>query len=530
MRLLLLALLLAAAPARAARTVCYKTTARMWDAASGGSAPTSPEMLRRLHAAFKLWERASGGALRLQYKGFVAASVDGEAQLPEDGCVHAVLYGEKNFHGELAHGGFRGTIPDGYKRGHFFASREPSALDSATLVHEIGHALGLPHAATDGSVMFSGPRPGGRDAPAELSEQDQADIRLKWGGPGVYSISGVLETGREYPMASLFAVSLKDGFSYSARSDHMGRFTIAMLEPGDYKLVAKPIGFARDLNAEALGGMRDSWFVAGGVSAADPREAAVLTVSRGEPVISGLSVKTLDEAPSPRRSAARADHAAPVLPPRGDTDRPPVVRLSFDQAMADEGPLRLKASPHGDELTLVPGVRGMALMVGGSEDWLDFALPAALKLEGGFTLELWFRRGGWTNPYRNGAGWQTLAALTSDVSLSLTAPGCPLHKPWAVHGAMGRSNVLSAPGQPAGKWTHAALAYDPAEKSMTLYLDGEQVDQAKGVAPPGFKYRNLRLGTWHKNNQAFRGEIDEVEVYDYPRAAEEIAAAAGRPS
>lgn len=527
MRLLALALLLAASPALAARRICYKTTAQMWDARSGMAVPTSPEVLERLHAAFKLWERASGGALKLEYKGFTAASIDSESQLPEDGCVHAVLSGGKNFHGELAHGGFLGAIPEGYKRGHFFASREPSALESATLIHEIGHALGLPHAATGGSIMFSGPRSGRGDG---LSEQDQADIRLKWGGPGVYSISGQLETAREYPMASVFAVSLKDGFSYSARSDHTGRFTVALLEPGDYKLVAKPIGFSRDLNPEALMGMRDSWFVAGGVSANGPEEAAVLTVTKAEPVIAGLTLKTLDDVPAPRRAPERKTYAAPVLPPPDDTVKPPVVRLSFDRSMADEGPLRLAAKTNGDELALVPGVRGSALMVGGTEDWLDFALPPALRLESGFTLELWFRRDGWTNPYRGGSGWQTLAALTTDVSLSLTAPGCPLHKPWAVHGSMNRSNVLSAPGQPEGKWTHAAVVYDPSERSMTLYLDGAQVDRALGVAPPAFKHRNLRLGTWHKNNQAFRGELDEVDVYDYPRAADEIAAAAGKPS
>jgi hypothetical protein len=186
-------------------------------------------------------------------------------------------------------------------------------------------------------------------------------------------------------------------------------------------------------------------------------------------------------------------------------------------------------------------MNGRALFVGGTEDWLDLPLSSALSFDRGFTLELRFRRADWTNPYRGGSGWQTLAALTTDASLSITAPGCPLHKPWALHGAVSRrnkeagenesANTLSRSGSvPAGRWIHAALVHDPEEASLSLYLDGVLADRARGVPPPDMTRRQLRLGTWHKANQAFRGEIDEVEVYDYPRtgAAIAISAASGR--
>jgi hypothetical protein len=59
-----------------------------------------------------------------------------------------------------------------------------------------------------------------------------------------------------------------------------------------------------------------------------------------------------------------------------------------------------------------------------------------------------------------------------------------------------------------------------------MYLDGVLVDRARGAPAPDMTLRRLRLGTWHEANQAYRGEIDEVEVFDYPRTDAAIAAAA----
>lgn len=236
-------------PGHAANVICYKATSMMWDAAQDRALPTSPDILDRLARAFKLWEDASAGALRFQFAGHDAPSYDGTAQIPYDGCVHVVFHGERDFHGELAHGGFSGSIPNNYKRGHFFVSRKSEAMQLDTLTREIGHTLGLPHATTPRSIMFSGSRAVGNN-PITLGDQDAADLRAKWapGSPSLYTIEGVIESGREHPMASVFAVPWRSGQEYSVRTNHQGRFSLALLSPGEYRLVAKPIGFARDLN------------------------------------------------------------------------------------------------------------------------------------------------------------------------------------------------------------------------------------------------------------------------------------------
>jgi hypothetical protein len=226
---------------------------------------------------------------------------------------------------------------------------------------------------------------------------------------------------------------------------------------------------------------------------------------------------------------------APVV----EEDGPPVVYLSFDEDMNDSGPYKLKGTAYGDEITREKGIKGQALFVGGTEDWLDVPLDDRISLEDGASFELWFRRDDWTNPYIGGSGFQTLVAVTTGFGLDITAIGCPVAPPWTLVTSVSYQlpddsdwDVIRAytppNAVPANKWIHGAVVYDKREESLTLYMDGREFDRAYGVPTPRFTYRNIRLGTWHKANQAFRGYLDELKVYDYALSEAAVSEAAQR--
>lgn len=233
-------------------------------------------------------------------------------------------------------------------------------------------------------------------------------------------------------------------------------------------------------------------------------------------------------------SAAAAFAALMMTAPVYAEDGPPAIYLSFDENIDDSGSPGLKNTAYGDEVKIAPGLRGNALFIGGTKDWLEVPLGKKISLARGFTLEMWVRRDAWTNPYKGGSGWQTVASVGTSFSLAITAPGCPLHKPWALHASVSRyrddikesedANVFSPPGSVGAKaWVHAAMVYDPTSSTLILYMNGKEVDRALGAPLPDLKFRRIHIGTWHKENQAYRGEVDELYLYDYPRPPEAIA-------
>lgn len=217
-------------------------------------------------------------------------------------------------------------------------------------------------------------------------------------------------------------------------------------------------------------------------------------------------------------------------------EKPPALYLPFDRSLADRGSNRFAVAAQGDGIALATGgVFGGSVFIAGSGDWIDVAVDKHLSLQKGATLAFWFQRDDWENPYKGGSGWQTLANIDG-MTLNVTAPGCPSHKPWTLEGTISRfagelngdtsrAIVRSEAGMISPRtWFHVALTYNPGLSNAILYVNGEQVDVASNAPLPRAEFVNpFRVGTWYKSNQAFRGWVDEVKIYDYPLGPAEVA-------
>jgi hypothetical protein len=118
-----------------------------------------------------------------------------------------VLHGRYNFHGELGNGQFRATIPENFKRGSICMRKAATRLRQRIFVHEIGHVLGLFHAASNNPVMFRARMAHATDSVDQVVEQDAANLRALWGPPstGVFSINGKISTAYQHKLVFVFA-------------------------------------------------------------------------------------------------------------------------------------------------------------------------------------------------------------------------------------------------------------------------------------------------------------------------------------
>lgn len=215
-------------------------------------------------------------------------------------------------------------------------------------------------------------------------------------------------------------------------------------------------------------------------------------------------------------------------------EKAPVVYLAFDGSLEDSGPFTYAPRAYGDEVTFGPGVKGQSVFIGGTGDWVNVPFDRRVDISKGATLELWLKRDDWINPYRGGSGTQTVATL-GVMGIDIPAMGYPQ---WSIEGYVEQRDVQavqtpslklvrlrSAPGiiRPH-VWYHVALVYDARSAVARLYLNGQLVDEKGNVSVPLPRETHaLRLGIWvTPANQAFRGHIDEVKLYDYPRTAEQI--------
>ncbi len=287
---------------QASRTIPFRVTSRMWDAASKQQIPTPPAIVDKIQKAFDLWSTVEEVGLQFRYDGLVDADYKGFLDVPKDGAIYIVL---NNWDMGQCNDGISqpwGRIPEDYKGGACAINTKKGihTVRVDILIHEIGHALGIRrHAESPSAIMSMADHPWVIQEYLTLGEQDRADLIRVWRPdfPGLYTISGRVDTSLTEQMKdenrrpSVFAVAADNGHSYSAKTDEDGSFTISLLRPGDYRVFSKP---SEPYLYDTPATQSPSWYVSDGQSTNDPYGGRILQLGGGNRSIRNLTIKILD--------------------------------------------------------------------------------------------------------------------------------------------------------------------------------------------------------------------------------------------
>jgi hypothetical protein len=273
-------------------------------------------------------------------------------------------------------------------------------------------------------------------------------------------------------------------------------------------------------------GGRLRFYVDGKLKGSDSMQVAA-EPSSGSLVIGGSTFKgRIDEVRVYNRALDEAELTADRATPVQTPPRPPVAAYSFE---AGEGELAEDAAGDHDG-TLVgaewfdKGKYGSALHFDGIDDLVTVPDSNDLDLTDQFTLEAWVRP-------EEANKWS--AVLTKErgknaISYQMHAEGEKSAPVGYVGNSTGQYGVTAGTTPITPRvWTHLAMTYDGAK--LRYYVNGALKGTAS-ASDPGVSADQLLIGgnlSWPED--AFKGLIDEIRIYDRALDEAELAADKATP-
>ena len=204
----------------------------------------------------------------------------------------------------------------------------------------------------------------------------------------------------------------------------------------------------------------------------------------------------------------------------------PVAAFGFDEA---SGTTTIDASGKGNAGTISGATRtttakfGSALNFDGVNDWVTVPDANSLDLTRAMTLEAWVRPTT-LGAYRTVLIKETTGNLVYALYASSRFGSSSVSRPsaWIDVEGVGPTTAL-----PVNAWSHLASTYDGL--TWRFYVNGTQVATRAFTAAIPTSTGPLRLGGNNIWSEWFKGQLDEIRVYDRALSAAEVAADRDRP-
>jgi len=172
----------------------------------------------------------------------------------------------------------------------------------------------------------------------------------------------------------------------------------------------------------------------------------------------------------------------------------------------------------------VPGIRGAAISLGGTNDYIDFGHSQAFRFTGSMTVTAWIKPASFpkddaaiVSQFQNDLGYQ----LDTTVDRGYRSVGFKLTNSCGDLIARYGATALKT-----GVWYYVAGVYDAPGRTLDVYLNGQLDDGSLLGAVTGTQ-RSSRSRVYigrrtDRRGFDFSGLIDEVHLYSFPLTREQI--------
>ncbi|MBG6201535.1 hypothetical protein IWQ48_002673 [Labrenzia sp. EL_13] len=201
------------------------------------------------------------------------------------------------------------------------------------------------------------------------------------------------------------------------------------------------------------------------------------------------------------------------------------VQLGFEGTVDTIGEIDLHPQSVDGKAVFSTGKTGQAYFAQGDGRYVEIKTPDVISLSERVDISFDIKAEDWTNPYEKSAPVKTVAVVSGKsgdrirhVIFNLSNGEEPVLSVAMEDVTGSKARLASGPGAMTLNWHQVRLVIDRTSEKTQLYLDGALVTET-GIVPAVVSHGmdRVKIGTWYRRNQAFRGLLDNFVIRDAMR-------------